>query len=110
MDKMICRLEILAGIFAPEAIQNQVMISNQRDEIGFAAALSAELSQCPDHDEARHDEWAKFPFRYDHRRNIDIGRNVASSIKSIIRDEVDETLDRIARQAVPDALKAHRAI
>lgn len=92
--------------------------NTSRDEMDLAAALSAELSQStPDHDMATIDEascdeiGAKVSvLDHDHRRNIDIGRNVASSIKSIIRDEVDETLDRIARQAVRDALKAHRAI
>ena len=88
------------------------------DEIELAAALSAELSTLPqNHDGASHngagldnDEAKISVLDDDHRRNIEIGRNVASSIKSIIRDEVDETLDRIARQAVRDALKAHRAL
>ena len=83
------------------------------DEIELAAALSAELSRSPqNHDGAGLDSnQAKVSvLDDDHRRNIEIGRNVASSIKSIIRDEVDETLDRIARQAVRDALKAHCAL
>ena len=100
---------------APEASnQNQIDdLKASDDEIELAAALSAELSALPlNHNEASHDEpTARVSILDDdHRRNIEIGRNVASSIKSIIRDEVDETLDRIARQAVRDALKAHRAL
>ena len=100
---------------APEASnQNQIDdLKASDDEIELAAALSAELSALPqNHDVANIDDnEAKVSILDDdHRRNIEIGRNVASSIKSIIRDEVDETLDRIARQAVRDALKAHRAL
>ena len=100
---------------APEASnQNQIDdLKASDDEIELAAALSAELSALPlNHDEASHDEPTATVsiLDDDHRRNIEIGRNVASSIKSIIRDEVDETLDRIARQAVRDALKANRAL
>lgn len=74
----------------------------------LAAALSAEFDQMPA--SSPETEANVSVLDEDHRRNIDIGRNMASSIKSIIRDEVDETLDRIARQAVRDALKAHRAL
>ena len=100
---------------APEASnQNQIDdLKASDDEIELAAALSAELSALPqNHDVANIDDnEAKVSILDDdHRRNIEIGRNVASSIKSIIRDEVDETLDRIARQAVRDALKANRAL
>ena len=100
---------------APEASnQNQIDdLKASDDEIELAAALSAELSALPqNHDVASLDnnEANVSVLDDDHRRNIEIGRNVASSIKSIIRDEVDETLDRIARQAVRDALKAHRAL
>ena len=100
---------------APEASnQNQIDdLKASDDEIELAAALSAELSALPqNHDVANIDEnEAKVSILDDdHSRNIEIGRNVASSIKSIIRDEVDETLDRIARQAVRDALKANRAL
>ena len=88
------------------------------DEIELAAALSAELSALPQNHDVSSQDGAGLDSNQakisvlddDHRRNIEIGRNVASSIKSIIRDEVDETLDRIARQAVRDALKAHRAL
>ena len=93
-------------------------VNASEDEIELAAALSAELSGTPqNHDVASldvasldNDEAKISVLDDDHRRNIEIGSNVASSIKSIIRDEVDETLDRIARQAVRDALKAHRAL
>ena len=112
--------DLLIGDFggdfgAPTASnQNQIDDLNASDDdIELAATLSAELSEAPlNHDEASHDEPAATVsiLDDDHRRNIEIGKNVASSIKSIIRDEVDETLDRIARQAVRDALKAHRAL
>ena len=78
------------------------------DDMELAAALSAEFAQMPA--SSPETEANVSVLDEDHRRNIDIGRNMASSIKSIIRDEVDETLDRIARQAVRDALKAHRAL
>ncbi len=78
------------------------------EDMELAAALSAEFAQMPA--SSPETEANVSVLDEDHRRNIDIGRNMASSIKSIIRDEVDETLDRIARQAVRDALKAHRAL
>ena len=100
---------------APEASnQNQIDdLKASDDEIELAAALSAELSALPQNNDVANidDNEARVSILDDdHRRNIEIGRNVASSIKSIIRDEVDETLDRIARQAVRDALKANRAL
>ena len=78
------------------------------EDMELAAALSAEFAQMPA--SAPETEANVSVLDEDHRRNIDIGRNMASSIKSIIRDQVDETLDRIARQAVRDALKAQRAL
>ena len=78
------------------------------EDMELAAALSAEFAQMPA--SSPETEANVSVLDEDHRRNIDIGRNMASSIKSIIRDEVDATLDRIARQAVRDALKAHRAL
>ncbi len=104
------------GDFGAPAASNQNQIDSlnaSEDEIELAAALSAELSALPqNHDVTNLDnnEAKVSILDDDHRRNIEIGKNVASSIKSIIRDEVDETLDRIARQAVRDALKAHRAL
>ena len=114
------------GVFGATAPSNQNQLTNNDadktenkaqdttpdaptpDDMELAAALSAEFSQMPA--SAPETEANVSVLDEDHRRNIDIGRNVASSIKSIIRDEVDETLDRIARQAVRDALKAHRAL
>ena len=113
------------GDFGTPAASNQNQVDDLNasdDDLELAAALSAELSAqslgAPHiNNEASHDETnhagPMAPVSVlgdDHRRNIEIGQNVASSIKSIIRDEVDETLDRIARQAVRDALIAHRAL
>ena len=113
------------GDFGAPAASNQNQVDDLNasdDDLELAAALSAELSAessgAPHiNNEASYDETnhagPTAPVSVlgdDHRRNIEIGQNVASSIKSIIRDEVDETLDRIARQAVRDALKAHRAL
>ena len=81
-----------------------------RDEIDIAAALSAEFA-LPDPVASPANDVAVPDLQVvddNQRRNMEIGKSMANSIKSIIKDEVDSTLDRIARQAVRDALKAHR--
>ena len=81
-----------------------------RDEIDIAAALSAEFA-LPDAVATPANDVAVPDLQVvddNQRRNMEIGKSMANSIKSIIKDEVDSTLDRIARQAVRDALKAHR--
>ena len=105
------------------------------DEIAIAAALSTEIEPSDDEtsaakshqtttelitNPANDDDQSRLTvanasavsldvMKDDERRNMEIGHHMANSIRSIISSEVDETLDRIARQAVRDALKAHRA-
>ena len=110
--------DVVSSLDIPQAEMPQIsgdddITKAQRDEMDIAAALSEEFGVSQDlttaSADAEMDIVEPTVLNEQQRQNMEIGQSMAKSIKSIISDEVDQTLDRIARQAVRDALKAHRA-